>query len=100
MSFPVKILNSGVVGIFVVDEEGSANLAAVRVLPVSIEDFFVEVDVVDVDGSVEAECDHLGNLVGLDLAGDPGSVSGAEAVGQGALVGVAVGSPVGVGLHG
>lgn len=99
MSFPVKILYCGVISVFVVNEERSTNLAAVWVLSVSIEDFFVEIDVVDVDGSVKSNCDHLGNLVGLNLAGDPGSVSRAETVGQGALVGVAIGSPVGVGLH-
>ena len=57
-------------------------------------DLPVEVDVVAVDSTVEGDGDHLGDLCGVDVAGHPGAVGRAEAVGQLALAQVAVGGPV------
>lgn len=92
-------LQRSVVGVLVRREESAPNLAAVRVLPLAVEDFVVEVDVVHVDGTVEGDGDHLRHLVGLDVARDAGAVGGAEAVGQHALRGVAVRRAVRVVLH-
>jgi len=96
----VQILHGRVVGVLVVHEEGGADLAAVGILALTVEDVLVQVDVVDVDGAVERERDHLGHLVGLDVAGDAGAVGRAEAVGQHALSGVSVGRAVRIGLDG
>lgn len=71
-------------------------LAAVGVEAESAEDLFVQVDVVGVHGSVEGERDHLGNVVGLQIAGNASTVGGAVAVGKAALSWVAFGSAVGV----
>ena len=54
----------------------------------------VEVDVVAVDGAVEGDGDHLWDLCGVDVAGHPGAVGRAEAVGQLALAQVTVGGPI------
>ena len=40
----------------------------------------VEVDIVAVDGTVEGDGDHLGDLGGVDVARHPGAVGRAEAV--------------------
>ena len=80
-------------------EESSSDLTTVRVLTLSIEDVIVQVNVVHVDGTVEGDGDHLGNLAGLDVAGDTSSVSRAETIGENALGRVAVGGTVRVSLH-
>lgn len=56
------------------DEEGSSDLTAVGVRALAVEDFFVEVDVVDVDGSVEGDRYHLGYLGWLEVTWDSGAV--------------------------
>jgi len=92
----VPILHRRVVGVLVRHEEGALDGAAVGVLALAVEDVLVQVDVVHVDGAVEGDGDHLGHLLGLDAAGDAGSVRRAEAVGQSALRGIALGGPVGI----
>lgn len=99
VSLAVKVLNSGVVGVFVGGEESTANLASVRVLSLSVEDVFVQVDVVDIDGAVERDGNHLRDLVGLNSSRDARPVRRAEAVRQGTLAWVTVRGPVGISLH-
>ena len=89
-------MDGGVVGVLVTDEERSLDLAAVGVDVLVFEDLLVDVDVVDVDGAVEGEGDHLGHLGHFEVAGDLGAVGGAEAVGEDALTRVALLRRVGV----
>jgi len=90
----VKLLHSRVVGILVTHEERSLDLAAIRILSFSVEDILVEVHVVGVDGSVEGDGDHLGDLVGVDPPWDPGAIRRAETVRELTLGQVAVRSSV------
>lgn len=96
----VQVLDGRVVCVFVRDEESSADLTAVGVLALAVEDVLVQVDVVDVDGAVERDGDHLRHLRRLDVAGNAGAVGRAEAIGEDALGGVAVGRSVRVSLDG
>lgn len=70
MALPVELLDGGVVGVLVADEEGSLDGATVRVDEVLLEDLVVDVDVVNVDGAVEGQGHHLGNLTDLQVSGD------------------------------
>lgn len=70
--------------------------ASVGILPFSVEDPLVEIDVVAVDGSVESDGDHLRHLSGIDVSWNSCSIGGTEAVGQLALAEVAVGRAVGI----
>lgn len=99
VTFAVQVLDGRVVGVLVVHEEGGSDLAAVGVLALAVEEVLVQVDVVDVDGTVEGERDHLGHLAGLNVAGDASAISRAEAVGEHALGRVAVGRTVRVSLN-
>lgn len=100
MALAVQVLYGRVVGVFVRHEVGTSDLATIRVLPLTVEDVFVQVDVVDVDGTVEGDGDHLWHLLGFDVSGNTGTVSGAETIRQDALRGVAIGSTVRVELNG
>lgn len=95
----VKVLNGGVICVFVRDEESASDLASVRVLTLAIEDLFVQVDVIYVHGSVESDRDHLGYLGRLDVSGDPGSIGGTIAVGEHALRWIAVWRAIWIGFH-
>merc|ERR1719513_394048 len=90
----VQLLHSRVVGILVTHEERSLDLAAIRILSFSVEDILVEVHVVGVDGSVEGDGDHLGDLVGVDPPWDPGAIRRTETVRELTLGQVAVRSSV------
>jgi hypothetical protein len=90
----MQVLNGGVVGVLVRHEEGSTNLAAIGVLTLTIEDVLVQVNIVDVNGSIECDGDHLGHLRWFNVAGNASSVSGTEAIGQDTLGCVAVGRTV------
>ena len=57
-------LHCGVVRVLVADEEGALDGASVGVDEVVPEDLLVDVDVVHVDGAVEGQGDHLGDLQG------------------------------------
>jgi hypothetical protein len=62
VSPPVEVLKGGVVSILVGYEKGTPDLATVRVLTLAVEDLIVQVDVINVHGSVECNGDHLRNL--------------------------------------
>lgn len=70
VSFTMRLLNCGIVGILVGDEESRLNIATVRVLALSIEYFFVELNVVVVDSVVKSDGDHLGYISGWEVAGN------------------------------
>lgn len=99
MTFPVSLLNSRVVTVLMGNEEGRLDVASVRIFTFSVEDFLVQLDVVVVNGIVEGDCDHLGHVLGGQVAGDDGAIFGAEAIGQHALRRVARGRAVGVVVH-
>lgn len=96
VTFPVSLLDGGVVGILVRDEVSGFDIASVRVLAFAVKDLFVEFDVVVVDGIVEGDGDHLRDVLGRQVTGDDCAVFGAEAVGQHALRGVTRRRSVGV----
>lgn len=97
---PVQILNRRVIGVLVRDEESTADLATVGILSLTVEDLLVQVDVVDVHGTVERDRDHLRHLLRIDVTRDAGAVSRAVTIGQHALRGIAVRCTIGIGLHG
>jgi len=82
VTLAVDFLDSGVVGILVGDEESGLNVAAVGVFANAIEHVAVQFNVVVVDGVVECHHDHLGHLLGIELARDFRAGFRAEAVGQ------------------
>lgn len=96
VSFSVGFRNSRVVGVFVGNEVSRPDIATVGVFTFSVKDFFVEFNVVVVDGVIEGDGDHLGDVSGGQVAGNYCAVFGTEAVGQHTLGGVARRSPVGI----
>lgn len=50
------------------------SLAAVGVETKSAEDLFVQINVVGVHGAVESERDHLGDVAGLQFAGNASTI--------------------------
>lgn len=106
MAKVVHVLDGGVVAVLVRHEEGGLDVAAVGVLSLLVEDLLVKVDVVVVDGIVEGDGDHLGNVVAVGsgwsnsakTTGNLSSVLRAETIGQFADVGVTSRGPVGIGV--
>lgn len=94
VSLPVGFLNSWVVGVFVRNEVCRFDVATVGVFTFSVEDLFVQFDVVVVDSIIESDGDHLGDISGGQVSRDDGAIFGAEAVGQHTLWCVARWSPV------
>lgn len=82
MAFPVHLLHSRVISVFVRDEEGGLDVATIRILAFSVEDLFVETDIVVVDGIVEGYRNHLRHVLGRKITGDARSIFGAEAIGK------------------
>lgn len=72
------------------------NVASIRVLAFAVENFFVKVDVVVVNGVIEGDGDHHGDVLCWQVTGNGGSVFRAEAVGQNAHRWVAWRSAVGI----
>lgn len=94
MPLAVRLLNGGIVGVLVRDEERGLDVAAVGVLALPAEHLLVQLDVVVVDGVIEGDGDHLGYVLGRQVAGDGRTVLGAETVGQHANGRVAGGGAV------
>lgn len=74
VSFSVKFLNSRIVGVLVGYEVGGLDLTSVWILTPIVENFFVQFDVVNVDGIVESDGYHLWNLTWLQITWDGSSV--------------------------
>lgn len=70
MSFTMGLVDSRVVGVLMGDEKSRFNVATVGVLAFSVEDFFVELNVVVVDSVVESDGDHLGDIPGWQITGN------------------------------
>ena len=96
VSFLVCLLDCGIVGVLVGDEEGGFNIATVRVLPLAVEYVLVKFDVIVVDGVIKGDGDHLGDVLGRQVVRDAGAVLGAEAVREDADGGIAGRGSVGV----
>lgn len=82
VSFPVRFLHRGIVGVLVRDEERGFDVATVGILALAVEYFLVQFNVVVVDGVVECDRDHLRDVFGWQVVGYTGTVFGAETVGQ------------------
>lgn len=78
----VDLLDTGIIGVFVRDEEGGLNVTTVGILALAVEHVPVEFNVVVVDGIVESDHHHLGNLFGIQFAGNFRSGFGAETIRQ------------------
>lgn len=80
VALAVELLDGGVVGEGVGDEEGTLGSAVIAlVLGGILEDLLEDAEVALVDGAGEGDGDHLGRLRGVQVAGDVGAVHGAEA---------------------
>ena len=62
------------------NEEGGFNVAAIGILALSIEDVFIQADVVVVDCVIESYRNHLRHVFGWQIPRYGGSVLRAEAV--------------------
>lgn len=96
----VQVLHGGIVGVFVRDEECAADLAPVRIDTGAAENVLVQIDVVDVHGTVEGDGYHLGYVAGFQGTGNTGTVRRTEAIRKDALGRVAVGGAIRVRFDG
>lgn len=99
VAFPVHLLDRGVVGVLMRYEEGCLDVAAVWILALATEDLFIEANVVVVNGVVESNCDHLGNILRREITGYRGTILRTEAVGQGTHRRIAWWSSIGIIVH-
>ena len=107
MAKAVHILNGRVVAVLVRHKEGGLDVTAVGVLALLVEDLLVQINVVVVDGIVEGDGDHLGNVLAVRAGGSDsakaagylGAVLRAETVRKFANVGITSRSTVGIGVN-
>lgn len=78
------------------DEVRCLNVAAVGVLAFAVEDLFVKLDVVVVNGIIESDRYHHGDIFCGETAGNCGAILGAEAIRQDTDSGVARWGTIGV----
>lgn len=64
MSLTVCFLDCGVIGVFMAYKEGSLDVAAVGIFALAVKHFFVQFNVVIVDGIVKSDGDHLRDVLG------------------------------------
>ena len=95
-----QFLHGRVVGVPMRHEEGALDGAAVRVQTVGAEQLLVDVDVVDGDGIVEGDHDHLRRLRGAQVAWNSLAGRRAETFRQLALDGIARLGAVRIFIHG
>lgn len=74
VAFAVQVLNGGIVAVFVRDEERTLDGAAVGILALTIENIFVQINVVYVNRTVERNGNHLRYLLWFDVSRNTGSV--------------------------
>lgn len=96
VTFSVRLMHGGVVAVLVRNKEGGLDVASVRIFTLAVEDFFVQLDVVIVDGIIESDGDHLRHIFGGQVTGDHSAIFRTETVGQHALRRVAGWSAIGV----
>jgi hypothetical protein len=65
---------------------GYGNFKIIQLFKTCLEDILVDLDIVNVDGSVEGDGDHLGNLGDLQPTRHLRTVKRTEAVGQHAVL--------------
>lgn len=99
VALSVHLLDRGVIGVLVRDEERCLDIAAVRILALTVENILVKANVVIVDGVVEGYRDHLRHILAREITGYRGTVLRAEAVGKNAHGGVARWSSIGIVVH-
>lgn len=94
MTFAVHFLHGGVIGVFMGNKERGFNVATVGVFAFPVEYFFVQLDVVVVDGVVEGDGDHLGHILCGKVARNCGTILGTETIGKDTHRGVTWWRPV------
>lgn len=99
VALSVHLLDRGVVGVLMRDEERGFDVAAIRILALAVEDILVETNVIVVDGIVEGNRDHLRHVLTREIAGNRGTVLRAEAIGQNAHSGITWRSSIGIVVH-
>lgn len=82
VAFPVHLLHGRVISVLVRDEEGGLDVATIRILAFSVEDLFVETDIVVIDGIVEGYRNHLRHVLARKITGYARSIFGTEAIGK------------------
>lgn len=80
MSLAVRLLHCGIIGVLVRYEERGLDVTAIGILAVSVEDIFVQLDVVVIDCIIECDGDHLGNILGWEVSRDSSAILGTETV--------------------
>lgn len=90
----MKFLGGAVVGVFVRDEKRALYGTPIGVLSLTIENLFIKIDVVDVDGVVEADHDHLRHLGRVQFTRNSSTIGATVAVWQSTLLRIARWSPV------
>lgn len=95
MTLAGGFLDSRVVGVFVGNKVGGLDVTAVGILA-ALEDFLVQFNVVVVDGIIEGNGDHHGNILGWQITGNGGTIFRAETIGQDTDSGVTGRSAIGI----
>lgn len=72
--FPVRLLDGRVIGVLVRHKVRRFDIATIRVFAFTIEYFFVEFDIVIIDGVVESDGNHLRNIFSLQVSRNRGTV--------------------------
>lgn len=80
VALPVRLLDSGVVGVLMRDEECGLDVAAIGVASLPVEDLLVELYVVVIDGVVESDSNHLWDVLGGQAVRYSGSIFRTETV--------------------
>ena len=76
--------------------KGAFESTSIRILPFAIENLLVEVNVIRVDSAIESDGNHLGDLSGVNVSGDSGTIGRTETIRQETLAQVTVGSCIGI----
>lgn len=84
MTFAVCLLNGWIVCVFVWYKVSGFNVTAIWIFTFSIEDFFVKLNVVIIDGIVECNRNHHWHIFWGQSTGNSGSVLRAETIRQNA----------------
>lgn len=96
MTSTMSFLDSRVISVFMTDKVCRLDITAVRILAFSVKNFFVQFDVVVVNGIIESDRYHHGDIFCGETAGNCGAILGAEAIRQDTDSGVARWGTIGV----